>query len=174
MVELHEAEKPILAIIDIIFVSQCPVSTLDWLPNFPHKVWVDPGEGSFTFQVSHREWESNRELHACVAMSNNGAYETLNEALWLNETLWWCLETLNEKDYFGRKATFTALSEIHVVNSRIRHFLALTRQRPQGFFLGLRALEENRLEPYSTNMMFTKNVTQKHVLTHKKTQKLCV
>ena len=24
------------------------------------------------------------------------------------------LETLNEKDYFGRKTTFTALSEIHV------------------------------------------------------------
>ena len=87
------------------------------------------------------------------------------------------LVSLNEKDYFGRKATFTALSEIHVegfVNSRIRHFLALTRQRPQSFFLGLRALKENRLEPYSTNMMFTKNVTQKHVLTHKKTQKLCV
>ena len=22
------------------FVSQCPVSTLDWLSNFPHKAWV--------------------------------------------------------------------------------------------------------------------------------------
>ena len=37
------------------FVSQCSVSTLDWLPNFPHKAWVDPGEGSFTCQVNRRE-----------------------------------------------------------------------------------------------------------------------
>ena len=57
MVELHEAEKPIFAIIDT--VCQCPVSSLDWLPNFPHKAWVDPGEGSFTCQVNRREWESN-------------------------------------------------------------------------------------------------------------------
>ena len=43
------------------FVSQCPVSTLDWLPNFPHKAWVDPREGSFTCQVNrNHEWESNR------------------------------------------------------------------------------------------------------------------
>ena len=43
------------------FVSQCPVSTLDWLPNFPHKAWVDPGEGSFTCQVNRCERESNRD-----------------------------------------------------------------------------------------------------------------
>ena len=59
MVELHEAEKPIFTIIDT--VSHCPVSTLDWLPNFPHKAWVDPGEGSFICQVNRREWESNRD-----------------------------------------------------------------------------------------------------------------
>ena len=41
------------------FVSQYPVSTLDWLPNFPHKAWVDPGEGSFICQVNRRERESN-------------------------------------------------------------------------------------------------------------------
>ena len=29
MVELHEAEKPIFAIIDTHYVSQCPVGTLD-------------------------------------------------------------------------------------------------------------------------------------------------
>ena len=34
------------------YVSQCPVSTLDWLPNFPHKAWVDSGEGSLTFRES--------------------------------------------------------------------------------------------------------------------------
>ena len=43
------------------YVSQCPVNTLDWLPNIPHKAWVDLGEGSFTFQVNQREWESNRD-----------------------------------------------------------------------------------------------------------------
>ena len=42
------------------FVSQCAVSTLDLLPNFPHKAWVDPGEGSFTCQVNRRELWSNR------------------------------------------------------------------------------------------------------------------
>ena len=34
----------------------CPVGTLKWLPNFPHKAWVDPGEGSFTCQVNRYEW----------------------------------------------------------------------------------------------------------------------
>ena len=43
------------------FVSQSLVSTLDWLPNFPHKTWVDPDEGSFTWQVNRRERESNRD-----------------------------------------------------------------------------------------------------------------
>ena len=33
------------------YVSQCPVRTLNWLPNFPHKAWVDPGKVSFTCQV---------------------------------------------------------------------------------------------------------------------------
>ena len=47
------AEKPILAIIALF---KCPVSALNWLPNFPHKAWVDPGEGSFTCQVNRREW----------------------------------------------------------------------------------------------------------------------
>ena len=33
------------------------------------------------------------------------------------------------------------------LNSRARHFSALIRQRPHGFFFRLRALKENRLEP---------------------------
>ena len=63
------------------FVSQCPVSTLEWLPNFPHKAWVDPDEGSFTCQVNHREWESNR-YRLCSNRSpwplNHGAYSIMN------------------------------------------------------------------------------------------------
>ena len=56
MVELQGAEKPIFAIINTMYdrhyvSSQCHV----WLPNFPHKAWVDPGEGSFTCQVN-RPW----------------------------------------------------------------------------------------------------------------------
>ena len=58
------------------FVSQCPVSTLDWLPNFPHKVWVDPGEGLFTCQVNHRERESNRD-HLCSNRSSWSLYRLL-------------------------------------------------------------------------------------------------
>ena len=58
IVELQEAEKPIFAIIDTLKVN---VSTLDRLPNFPHKAWVDQGEGSFTCQVNRCERESNRD-----------------------------------------------------------------------------------------------------------------
>ena len=44
--------------------SQCPVSTLDWLPNFPHKALVDPGEGSFTCLVSCSELSGDRTVIA--------------------------------------------------------------------------------------------------------------
>ena len=43
-----------------------------WLPNFPHKALVDPGEGSFTYQVNRREWGSN-----CVAVADDIHYTTL-------------------------------------------------------------------------------------------------
>ena len=46
------------------------------------------------------------------------------------------LETLNERDYFRRKATFSVQS----------HFPTLIRQRPHGFFFRLRVLKENRPE----------------------------
>ena len=52
-------------------VSQCPVSTLNWLPNFPHKAWVDPGEGSFTCQVNRCEWESNCD---CLCSNDHDHY----------------------------------------------------------------------------------------------------
>ena len=49
MVELHEAEKPIFAIIDYIICKSAP------------KTWVDTSEGSFTCQVNRLEWESNSD-----------------------------------------------------------------------------------------------------------------
>ena len=66
MVELQKAERPILTItIDIL--CKYLVSTLNWLPNFPHKTWVDPGEGLFTCQVNCRKWGSscNRLCISC-------------------------------------------------------------------------------------------------------------
>ena len=48
MVELHDAEKPIFAIIDTMLVN---VSSA--LTQFPSQGMVDPGEGSFTCQVNH-------------------------------------------------------------------------------------------------------------------------
>ena len=54
------------------FVSQCPVSTLDWLPNFPHKAWVDPGEGSFKWIAL----SGNRTVIACVAIEIHDHYTT--------------------------------------------------------------------------------------------------
>ena len=55
------------------YVSCCPVSNLDWLPCFPHKVWVDPGGGSFTFQVNCRERGLNRD-RPCSNRSPNPLY----------------------------------------------------------------------------------------------------
>ena len=67
------------------YVSWCPVSTLDWLSNFPHKAWVDPGEGSFTCQLNCREWESNRDL-LCSNRSPwplyHGVYTELKNITW--------------------------------------------------------------------------------------------
>ena len=40
---------------------------MDWLPNFPHKVWVDQGEGSFTCLVNRRGWESTATAF-CIAI----------------------------------------------------------------------------------------------------------
>ena len=77
------------------FVSQCPVSTLDWLSNFPHKAWVDPGEGLFTCQVNRREWETNRD-RLCSNRSPwplyHGAYPTVKAN---KRILCWNLTVLN-------------------------------------------------------------------------------
>ena len=60
MVEMQGPEKPIFIIIDTICrVSQFLVSTLDWLPNFPHKAWVDPDGVSFTCLYWHHLLEKH-------------------------------------------------------------------------------------------------------------------
>ena len=56
------------------YVSQYPVSTLDWLPNFPHKAWVDPGE-----VYSLAKWiavSGNRTAIACAAIEVHDHYTT--------------------------------------------------------------------------------------------------
>ena len=78
MVELQEAEKPTFHNYRHL-VSQCPVSTLDWLSNYPHKAWVDPGKGSFTCQVNRRERKSNRN---CLC-SNRSPWPQYHGANWL-------------------------------------------------------------------------------------------
>ena len=63
------------------YVSQCPVSPLDWLPNFPHMrmaIWVDPGEGSsiFTCQVNRYELSLDLTVIPCVAIEVHDHYTT--------------------------------------------------------------------------------------------------
>ena len=78
MVELHEAEAHFHNYRH--YVSQCPVSTLDWLPNFPHKAWVDPGkeEGSFT---CHWIVVNGNRITACIAIQVHDHYTTTQWAM---------------------------------------------------------------------------------------------
>ena len=73
--------------------------------------------------------------------------------------MYYFLETLNKKDYFGRKATFLGVRELlrfyhwymlkegFLLNSCTRHFPTLIHQYPHSFFFRLWVLKENRLEP---------------------------
>ena len=81
LIESQKGEKPILTII-----SQCPVSPLDGLPNFPHKTcawpWVDPDEGlcMFTCQVNRCElsWDLTSPGITCVTIKVHDHYTTLS------------------------------------------------------------------------------------------------
>ena len=60
------------------YVSQCPVSALDWLPNFSRKTWhkLTRGEGSFTCQVNRCELSWDRTTIACVGIEVYYHYNT--------------------------------------------------------------------------------------------------
>ena len=58
------------------YASQCPVSILDWLPNFPHKAWVDLDKGLFTFQVNRRELSRARTAITSITIKVHDHYTT--------------------------------------------------------------------------------------------------
>ena len=79
------------------YVSQCPVSTLEWLLNFPHKAWVNRDESSFTCQVNRR-----------ASSSINIEYDFINQLkqrldLWLIYLLWKILLFLTSVPYWWRQ-----------------------------------------------------------------------
>ena len=77
------------------YVSHCPVSTLDWLPNFHHKVWL---EGSFTCKVNRCVWGSNRDRFC----SNRSPYHytTAPNFVWCSEVLVWTSLLSNYLQYW--------------------------------------------------------------------------
>ena len=59
------------------FVSQYPVSTLDWLPNFPHKAWIDPRRFIRFSLAKAIKWiavSRNQTALACVAIEVHDHY----------------------------------------------------------------------------------------------------
>ena len=55
-----KTENPFHKIFETKFlIRENNVLSAPLVDNFPHKAWVDPGEGLFTYQVNCREWGLN-------------------------------------------------------------------------------------------------------------------
>ena len=107
--------------------------------KFPHKAWVDPGEGSFTCQVNCREWGSNcdclcssRRLYPlyhssysenCLPAIRNifSWSDTLNRQTFADRNF--CEQKLSQTRTFADFTDFSPIREVCPTNCLIRESL---------------------------------------------------